>query len=206
MPLGGRILPSFCLIARQVMSMDAFFSSTVLVALAEIGDKTQLLALFLAARFRQKYAISAGIFAATLLNHALSAWIGVWLAARFSPTALSWLVGGSFLAVGLWLLRPDKDDSQDSPMMKYGAFFATFILFFLAEIGDKTQLATVFLAARYHEMWAVLVGSTLGLMLANVPVVYLGARLLNRMPTRIVRLSACALFCAMGLWTVWQNY
>lgn len=185
--------------------MDAFFSSTLLVALAEIGDKTQLLALFLAARFRQKYAVSAGIVAATLLNHAVSAWLGVWLAARFSPTALSWLVGGSFIAVGLWLLLPDKDGSQESPMMKYGAFLATFVLFFLAEIGDKTQLATVFLAARYHDMWAVVAGSTLGLVLANVPVVYLGERLLSRIPARTVRIAACLLFCAMGLWTVWQN-
>ncbi len=185
--------------------MEAFFSSTALVALAEIGDKTQLLALFLAARFRQKYAICAGILAATLLNHAVSAWLGVWLAGLMIPDVLRWLVGGSFIAVGLWLLLPDKDDSQDSPLMKYGAFFATLLLFFLAEIGDKTQLATVFLAARYHEVSVVILGSTLGLLLANVPVVYLGERLLGRIPAGKVRLAACVLFCLMGLWTLWQG-
>lgn len=186
--------------------MEAFFSSAAMVALAEIGDKTQLLALFLAARFRQKYAVCAGILAATLLNHAVSAWLGVWLAERLPPETLTWLVGGSFIAVGLWLLKPDKDGGSGEAAMKYGAFAATLLLFFLAEIGDKTQLATVFLAARYHEMWAVVVGSTLGLLAANVPMVFWGERLLRRIPARIVRIAACALFCLMGAYTLWQGF
>lgn len=183
--------------------MEAFFSSTVGVLIAEIGDKTQLLTLFLAARFAQKHAIILGIFVATLFNHAVSAYFGVWLTQTVSPAMLQWLVGGSFIAVGLWLLIPDKDDDDDSsPWLKYGAFVATFVLFFLAEIGDKTQIATVLLAAKYQDLFWVVMGSILGLMLANVPVVYLGEQVMRRVPACLMRWAACALFCVLGVMTL----
>ncbi|PJO77277.1 UPF0016 domain-containing protein [Neisseria brasiliensis] len=182
--------------------MEAFFSSTLSVMIAEIGDKTQLLALFLATRFSQKNAIVFGIFVATLLNHALSAVIGVWLAQYISPELMKWIVGLSFIAVGLWLLLPDKDENPDSRWLKYGAFGATVVLFFMAEIGDKTQIATVLLAAKYQEMFWVICGSVLGLMLANVPVVYLGQMLMKKIPAKAVRISACILFCVLGAITL----
>ena len=182
--------------------MEAFFSSTVGVLIAEIGDKTQLLTLFLAARFAQKHAIILGIFVATLFNHAVSAYFGVWLTQTVSPAMLQWLVGGSFIAVGLWLLLPDKDENPDSRWLKYGAFGATVLLFFMAEIGDKTQIATVLLAAKYQEMFWVICGSVLGLMLANVPVVYLGQMLMKKIPAKAVRISACILFCVLGAITL----
>ena len=182
--------------------MKALFSSTFSVFIAEIGDKTQLLTLFLAARFAQKNAIIAGIFAATLLNHAVSAWLGVWLAGYVSHETIKWLVGGSFIAVGLWLLIPDKDEGgENAHYLKYGAFAATLALFFLAEIGDKTQVATVLLAAKYQDLAVVLIGSVLGLMLANVPVAYLGAEIVRKIPATAVRRNACLLFCITGALT-----
>lgn len=182
--------------------MDAFLSSTFAVAIAEIGDKTQLLALFLATRFAQKNAIIAGMFVATLFNHLISAVLGAWLAQHLSPTVMQWAVGLSFVAVGLWLLVPDKDDEADSRWLKYGAFAATLILFFLAEIGDKTQIATVLLTAKYQSMFWVVCGSTLGLLLANVPVVYAGERLVRKIPAKVVRIGACVLFCLLGAFTI----
>lgn len=186
--------------------MDAFLSSTLAVALAEIGDKTQLLALFLAARFAQKYAIAAGILVATLLNHAASAWLGVWLAQWLSPMLMTWLVGLSFIGVGLWLLKPDQDDAVDGRYMRYGAFVATLVLFFLAEIGDKTQIATVLLAAKYHDVSAVVLGSTVGMLMANVPVVFMGQWLMGKLPFKAVRMGACVLFCALGVFTLVRFY
>lgn len=184
--------------------MEAFLSSTFGVFIAEIGDKTQLLTLFLAARFAQKNAVIAGIFAATLLNHLVSAWLGVWLAASVSPVLVKWIVGFSFIAVGLWLLKPDKDDDGDNGgrWLKYGAFAATLVLFFLAEIGDKTQIATVLLAARYNDLAWVVSGSVLGLMLANVPVAYLGEKIMAKVPAAAVRRAACLLFCLLGVLTL----
>ncbi len=182
--------------------MEAFFSSTLAVAIAEIGDKTQLLALFLAARFAQKNAIIAGIFVATLFNHLLSAVLGVWLAQFVSPEVIKWIVGLSFVAVGLWLLVPDKDGEADKRWLKYGAFGATVMLFFLAEIGDKTQIATVLLAAKYQAMFWVVTGSVLGLMIANVPVVYLGEMLMKKIPAKAVRIAACVLFVVLGALTL----
>ncbi|WP_274585284.1 TMEM165/GDT1 family protein [Neisseria leonii] len=183
--------------------MEAFWYSTAGVLFAEIGDKTQLLALFLAARFPQKKAVIAGILAATLLNHAVSAVFGAWLAQAVPPGVVKWLVGLSFIAVGLWLLVPDKDGGgDDGRWLKYGAFAATAVLFFLAEIGDKTQIATVLLAAKYQAAFAVMCGSTLGLMLANVPAVYLGDALLRRIPAQTVRRTACAAFCLLGVLTL----
>lgn len=184
--------------------MEAFLSSTFGVFIAEIGDKTQLLTLFLAARFAQKNAVIAGIFAATLLNHLVSAWLGVWLAASVSPVLVKWIVSLSFIAVGLWLLKPDKDDDGDNGgrWLKYGAFAATLVLFFLAEIGDKTQIATVLLAARYNDLAWVVSGSVLGLMLANVPVAYLGEKIMAKVPAAAVRRAACLLFCLLGVLTL----
>ncbi|MFV2030179.1 TMEM165/GDT1 family protein [Neisseria sp. S1] len=182
--------------------MEAFFSSTLAVAIAEIGDKTQLLALFLAARFAQKNAIIAGIFIATLLNHFVSALLGTWLAQFLSPDMMKWIVGISFIAVGLWLLIPDKEDETDSRWLKYGAFSATLVLFFLAEIGDKTQIATVLLAAKYQDTVGVVAGSVLGLMLVTVPVVYVGEMLMKRIPAKTIRWAACVLFCVLGVLTL----
>ena len=180
--------------------MEAFLSSFTAVAIAEIGDKTQLLSLFLAARFRAKGAIIAGILVATLLNHAASAWLGA-LAAQFIPA--NWqplLLGGSFIAVALWLLIPDKDDSDDTSVLRYGAFIASCVLFFLAEIGDKTQIATVLLAASFEQALAlVIVGTTLGMLAANVPVVYAGEWLMKRIPLNIARYSACVVFMLIGI-------
>ncbi len=182
--------------------MEALFSSFSAVALAEIGDKTQLLSLFLAARFRSRFAIIAGILVATLLNHAASAWLGAWVA-QFIPAGWhAWLLGGSFIVVALWLLVPDKDDSEENNLLKYGAFVASTVLFFVAEIGDKTQIATVILAATYSATWLVIIGTTLGMLAANVPVVYFGAWLMERMPLDWARRAACAVFFVLGVLTI----
>lgn len=184
------------------MFFDAFVASFASVAVAEIGDKTQLLSLFLAARFRSRGAIIAGILVATLLNHAASAWFGAWVA-QFIPEGWhAWLLGGSFIAVALWLLIPDKDDSEEVSVLKYGAFFASCILFFLAEIGDKTQVATVLLAATYPETWQVILGTTIGMLAANVPVVYAGSWLLERISLDWARRVACAIFLLLGMVTI----
>jgi putative Ca2+/H+ antiporter (TMEM165/GDT1 family) len=182
--------------------MDALLVSTLTVALAEIGDKTQLLALVLAARYRRPWPIVAGILAATLLNHAASAWVGAWLAGVLSPQVLRWGVVLSFLAVAAWALVPDKLDEKEAsaPMGAHGVFVATLVAFFLVEIGDKTQVATVVLAARYHPLWQVVTGTTVGMLLANVPVVLLGARFAHRLPLRAARWTAAALFAALGAW------
>lgn len=182
--------------------MEAFLASLTSVAAAEIGDKTQLLTLFLAARFAQKNAIILGIIVATILNHAFSALLGVWAANSLSPDVMKWVVGISFIFVGLWLLIPDKEDDEDTKWVKYGAFVATLVLFFIAEIGDKTQIATVLLAAKYNSFWAVILGSTLGLLVANVPVVYLGEWLMTKIPFKAVRITACVLFCLLGVITL----
>lgn len=193
-------------IPAKVLLMEALFSSFTAVAIAEIGDKTQLLSLFLAARFRAKGAIIAGILVATLLNHAASAWLGVWVA-QFIPQG--WhnaLLGGSFIAVALWLLIPDKDDSEDTGVLRYGAFAASCILFFLAEIGDKTQIATVLLAASFSEaVWWVIWGTTLGMLAANVPVVYAGSWLLQRIPLNVARYCACGVFMLIGVLIIFSG-
>lgn len=199
---GGRGVLSLCRTLPPEKPMDAFLNATLAVALAEIGDKTQLLSLFLAMRFSNRWAIVAGILVATLLNHAASAWFGQWLAQWLSPDWSRWLVGGSFIAVGLWLLIPDEEDDQPSALDKYGAFIATTLLFFVAEIGDKTQIATVLLAAQYQSVLLVTLGTTLGMMLANVPVVWAGEALMQRLPVRWAHRIACALFIGLGLATL----
>lgn len=182
--------------------MEALLTSFSTVALAEIGDKTQLLALFLATRFSSKPSIVLGILAATLLNHLMSAWLGV-EAANLIPTSWThWIVGLSFIAVGLWLLVPDQDESEDNKVLTHGAFIATFILFFIAEIGDKTQVATVLLGAHYGSVWLVLIGSTIGMMLANVPVIFAGNWIMERINPNRTRQLACLLFLLIGMVTI----
>lgn len=174
--------------------------STLAVAIAEIGDKTQLLALLLAARFRRPWPIIAGIFVATVLNHALAGWLGALIASHLTPEVLRWIVAGSFLAIGLWTLKPDTIDEDGESLPARGAFIATTIAFFLAEIGDKTQIATVVLAAKSPVLWPVVLGTTVGMLLANVPVVLLGSRFAARLPLKAARMSAAALFIALALW------
>ncbi len=173
--------------------------STLVVAIAEIGDKTQLLALLLAARFRRPWPIIAGIFVATVLNHALAGWLGALVASYLTPDVLRWIVAGSFLAIGLWTLKPDKID-EDEQLPARGAFIATVIAFFLAEIGDKTQIATIVLAAKSPLLWPVVMGTTLGMLLANVPVVLLGSRFAAKLPLKAARMAAAALFLALATW------
>ena len=186
--------------------MDAFFTSTSVVALAEMGDKTQLLTLLLAARYANRMAIISAILLATLVNHGLSAWFGHALMSWVPADIMQWLVGLSFIAVGAWILIPDKlEDEDNNASLKKGAFVATLILFSLAELGDKTQIATVILAARYDELLLVIAGTTLGMMIANVPVAYMGQWLINKIPMALIRYICCGLFLIIGVATlVWQ--
>lgn len=186
--------------------MDAFLASTLAVAIAEIGDKTQLLSLFLACRFTQRSPIILGILVATLLNHGLSALLGAWLADVIPASWLPWIVAVSFIGIALWLLIPDKDDSEDTGLLRFGAFIATLVMFFLAEIGDKTQIATVVLAARYDDTLLVVLGTTVGMLLANVPVIWAGQWLMERMPMATARLFACGLFIVLGAITLWGAF
>ena len=180
--------------------MDSLLISTLVVAIAEIGDKTQLLALLLAARFRRPWPIIAGIFVATVLNHALAGWLGALLASQLTPNVLRWIVAISFAAIGLWTLKPDKIDENGEHLPGRGAFVATVIAFFLAEIGDKTQIATIVLAAKSPQLWPVVMGTTFGMLLANVPVVLLGSRFAAKLPLKAARMAAAALFLALAAW------
>lgn len=184
----------------QAQGAGAFLVSTLIVTLAEIGDKTQLLALVLIARYRQPWPIIAGIFVATLLNHAVAAWLGSFAAAFLASNWLPWVLGISFILMGLWILVPDKldEDETNKEVFKKGAFLATCILFFLAEMGDKTQIATVFLGANFENLFAVIMGTTLGMMLANVPVILLGQFSLQRLPVRAINLVTAVLFILLG--------
>lgn len=191
-----------CVTGPWSICVEAFLSSTLSVAVAEIGDKTQLLSFVLASRFRARWSILLGILLATLVNHGLSAWLGEWLAGLLPAQWLQWGVALSFIAVGLWILVPDKDDTGESRWFTLGAFGATLVLFFLAEIGDKTQVATVILAAKYQAMTAVVVGTTLGMLLANVPVVWAGQLAGERLPLATIRMVAAGLFIALGVATL----
>lgn len=189
--------------------MEHLLISTVTVAIAEIGDKTQLLALLLAARFRRPWAIAAGILVATLFNHALAGWLGATIAQWLHPDALRWIVVASFAAIAVWTLIPDKIDDDDTAHREghsaWAAFVATTIAFFFAEIGDKTQIATVVLAAKSPSLWAVVAGTTLGMLLANVPVVALGHRFANKLPLKAARVAATALFLALAAWVAFKG-
>ena len=183
--------------------MEAFLISTGIVALAEIGDKTQLLALLLAARFKKPWPIVWGIFVATVLNHAMAGALGAWITTLISPQTLRWILGASFIAMAVWMLIPDKlVESTDKPPWRFGVFGTTVVLFFLAEMGDKTQVATVMLAARFDAYAAVVVGTTLGMMLANVPVVFLGERMTRLVPLRVVHIVSAIIFLGLGLFAL----
>src|SRR5688572_18100484 len=179
--------------------METLLVSTGVVALAEIGDKTQLLALVLAARYRKPTPIAFGILIATLVNHGLAAWLGAVAAGWLGPDAMRWVLGLGFLAMAGWCLVPDKAEDAPQAAAKAGAFLATLVAFFLVEIGDKTQIATVALAARFESLTIVTLGTTLGMLIANAPVVLFGDAIAKRLPLRIVRVVAALLFVALGL-------
>ncbi len=185
----------------RIMMLEALTTSTAVVALAEIGDKTQLLAVILAARFRKPLPIVAGILGATLANHFLAALLGATVAGFMDGPAFRYAVAAGFIAMGLWTLVPDKMDDDDAPKpSRFGPFLTTLVAFFIVEIGDKTQVATIALGAQYHDAVAVTMGTTLGMMIANVPAVFLGEALLRRVPLKVVRTVAALLFVGLGLW------
>lgn len=188
-----------------MLSLHALLVSTGTIALAEIGDKTQLLALLLVARYRKPVEIAAGILVATLVNHALTAWLGAELAQQVSPQVLRWVVTASFLVVALWTLKPDQLKEENARVPAYGAFLATTVAFFLAEIGDKTQVATALLAANYRPLWEVIAGTTLGMLLANLPVLWLGHRYADRLPLQVLRRVAAGVFLALAIWVAWRG-
>jgi putative Ca2+/H+ antiporter (TMEM165/GDT1 family) len=178
--------------------MEAFFVSVTTISIAEIGDRTQLLSLLLVARYRRALPIIAGIFCATLANHAVAGAVGVWFGNLLRPKVLEITVGVSMIAMALWTLKPDKLDADASPSSAASAFVATLTSFFLAEIGDKTQIATLALAAAYPNLLAVVSGTTLGMLIANVPVVILGKAFADRLPIKAIHYGASALFMLLG--------
>lgn len=189
--------------------MQEFLISTSVVALAEMGDKTQLLALLLAARFRKPVPILIAILLATTINHGLSAVLGQWLTTVLNPTVMVWVLAIGFIAMALWMLVPDKlDDETDSinKWQRFGVFGATFILFFLAEIGDKTQIATVALAARFDSVFWVMLGTTVGMMIASAPAVFIGNKMADRLPISLIHKIGAAIFLVVGVSTLVQHY
>ena len=179
--------------------MEAFLISTGVVALAEIGDKTQLLALVLAAKFRRPAPIILGILVATLVNHALAGAAGAWIASVVGPTAMRWILGLSFIAMAAWTMVPDKYEEERERPPRFGVFGTTLVAFFLVEMGDKTQIATVALAAKYDALVTVVMGTTIGMMIANVPAVLLGNVAAEKLPVRIVHGVAALIFAALGI-------
>ena len=182
--------------------MEAFLVSTGIVALAEMGDKTQLLAFILAAKFRKPVPIILGILIATLVNHGCAGAVGAWVTTLLGAGTLRWVLGVSFIAMAIWTLVPDKFDEDDAKLARLGVFGTTVVAFFLAEMGDKTQVATVALAAQYKDLVTVVAGTTLGMMLANVPAVILGDRIAGRIPVRVVHGIAAAIFAVLGVATL----
>jgi putative Ca2+/H+ antiporter (TMEM165/GDT1 family) len=183
--------------------LEAFVVSTGVVALAEIGDKTQLLAFILAARFKKPLPIVAGILLATLVNHGLAGALGAWITTTISPEVLRWILGLSFIGMAIWTLIPDKIEEEESQVAAHwGVFGATLITFFLAEMGDKTQLATVALAAHYGEPLWVIAGTTLGMLIADVPAVFVGNSFANKIPMKLVHTIAASVFAVMGVLTL----
>ena len=185
--------------------MEALLISTGVVALAEIGDKTQLLAFILAARFKKPVPIIAGILCATLVNHGLAGALGAWITSVVSPEAMRWVLGMSFIAMAAWTLIPDKIEEEETQVAKHlGVFGATLITFFLAEMGDKTQIATVALAAHYGTPLLVVMGTTLGMLLADVPAVFVGNRFAAKIPMKLVHSIAAGIFALMGVLTLFK--
>jgi len=192
------LLPAYPLRKPEV-SVEAFLVSTGVIALAELGDKTQLLALALAARFRAPLAVSGGILTATLANHLAAGAAGTLLAAHIDPTIIRWLLAASFVATALWMLLPDRDPALAGKPGRFGAYGTSLISFFLLEIGDKTQIATVALAAKYNTLIPVVAGTSLGMMLADVPVILLGKVAAEKIPMRLVHRAAAAVFVALAV-------
>jgi len=182
--------------------MEAFLISTGVVALAEIGDKTQLLAFILAAKFRKPVPIITGILVATIANHAFAGALGSWVTSMVAPTTMRWILGISFIAMAIWILIPDKFEEDDAKLARYGVFGTTLIAFFLAEMGDKTQVATVALAAQYQSLIAVVAGTTFGMMIANVPAVLMGDHVAHKTPVRLVHAIAASIFAVLGVMTL----
>ena len=185
--------------------MEALFISTGVVALAEIGDKTQLLAFILAARFKKPVPIILGILCATLVNHGLAGALGAWITSVVSPDAMRWVLGLSFIAMAIWTLIPDKIEEEETQIaQRLGVFGATLITFFLAEMGDKTQIATVALAAHYGAPLLVVIGTTLGMLIADVPAVFVGNKFAEKIPMRLVHSIAAGIFALMGVLTLFR--
>ena len=183
--------------------MESLLISTGVVALAEIGDKTQLLAFILATRFKKPLPIILGILLATLVNHGLAGALGTWITATLSPEVLRWILGLSFMGMAIWTLIPDKIEDEETQIARHlGVFGATLITFFLAEMGDKTQIATVALAAHYDDAWRVVMGTTLGMLIADVPAVFVGDRLAHRIPMKWVHTAAASVFAILGAATL----
>lgn len=182
--------------------MDAFLVSTGIVGLAEIGDKTQLLAFLLAARFRRPLPIVLGILVATVANHAFAAAVGALVAELLGPDVMRWVLGLSFLAMAAWIMIPDRLEQEETQLARYGVFLTTVIAFFIAEMGDKTQVATAMLAAQFQSLPLVVAGSTLGMMIVNVPAVLLGEAAARKLPLRWIRMAAALGFAATGLWVL----
>ena len=186
--------------------MEAFLVSTGIVALAEMGDKTQLLTLLLAAKFRRPWPIVLGIFVSTLVNHGLAGAVGAWVTHALGPDVLRWVLGGSFIAMAIWMLIPDKiDEDEVGNGPRHGVFFTTVIAFFLAEMGDKTQVATVMLAARFNAWASVVAGTTLGMMLANAPVVWFGDAITRKVPIKLVHTIGAVVFLVLGVVALWRG-
>ena len=183
--------------------MESFLISTGVVALAEIGDKTQLLAFILAARFKKPIPIIAGILVATLINHGLAGALGAWITSMVNPSIMQWVLGVSFIAMAIWTLIPDEIEEEETQVvLKLGVFGATLVTFFLAEMGDKTQIATVALAAHYASPLWVVAGTTLGMLIADVPAVFIGDKLADRIPMALVHRIAAAIFAVLGIATL----
>lgn len=183
-------------------ALEAFLISTGIVALAEMGDKTQLLALVLAARFRRPRPIILGILAATLVNHGCAGVLGAWITSVVTADVLRWLLGLSFIAMAGWMLIPDKIEVDAREKSRFGVFGATLVAFFLAEMGDKTQIATVVLAAKYAPFYWVVIGTTLGMMIANVPAVLAGNKAAGKLPLKLIHGIAAAVFAVLGVWAI----
>ena len=182
--------------------MEAFWVSVGVIALGEMGDKTQLLAVMLAARFRRPLPIVAGILVATVANHVAAGLLGGWIAATLGTQALRWVIGGLFLAMAAWMLVPDRMEADPTASGRLGVFGTAVMTFFLAEMGDKTQIATVALAARYHDLVAVVAGSTMGILLADVPAVWIGQSLVRKLPMRALHASCALVFALLGVLTL----
>ena len=183
--------------------MESILVSTGVVALAEIGDKTQLLAFILAARFKKPLPIILGILVATVINHGFAGALGAWITSTISPEVLRWVLGASFIGMAIWTMIPDKIEEEETQIaQRFGIFGATFITFFLAEMGDKTQIATVAMAAHYTEPLMVVIGTTLGMLIADVPAVFAGDKLANKIPMKLVHSIAAAVFALLGVLTL----